>query len=59
MPIYLKKQFETEISGDGSGFISITQKDESRDTVIWLSIQQFQDICDNKEFLISEALKSE
>ena len=28
MPIYLSKEFETEVTGDGCGFICITQKND-------------------------------
>ena len=58
MPIYLPKQSEIEVAGDGAGFISITQRDGTEETTVWLSIEQFRDIFNHDKFLIDEALGS-
>ena len=34
MPIYLSKEFETEVTGDGCGFICITQKNDKDEEVV-------------------------
>jgi len=57
MPIYLSKEFETEVTGDGCGFICITQKnDKDEEVVIWLSTNQFQTIFNHEKFILKEAL---
>lgn len=59
MPIFLRKEFETEIVGHGDGFISINQKNDEDENVIWLSVKQFQDICNLQDLIVDEAFKSE
>ena len=59
MPIFLRKEFETEIVGHGDGFISINQKNDEDEIVIWLSVRQFQDICNHQDLIVDEAFKSE
>jgi len=60
MPIYLKKEYETEIEGTGDGFIRISQiKESNEEVVIWLSINQFQTIFNHEKYLNDEALKND
>ena len=60
MPIFLSKEFETEVVGHGDGFISINQKNGAGDEiVIWLSIHQFETIFNFEKRIIKEALHGE
>lgn len=57
MPIFLNKEFETQVNGDGCGFICITQKNnEDEEVSIWLSVNQFQTIFNHEKFILKEAL---
>ena len=58
MPIYLPKEFETEIVGHGDGFISINQKNEQGEVVIWLSAHQFETIFNLEKRIMKEAYAS-
>ena len=56
MPIFLPKQSEIVVAGDGAGFISITETEGKVETIIWLSIEQFRDICNQQDFIVDEAI---
>ena len=56
MPIFLPNELETEVFGNGNGFICITQKDKRKETTIWLSIHQFETIWNHEKTLVREAL---
>jgi hypothetical protein len=56
MPIFLPKQSEIVVAGDGAGFISITETEGKVETIIWLSIEQFKDICNQQDFIVDEAI---
>ena len=56
MPIFLPKQCEIVVAGDGAGFISITETEGKVETIIWLSIEQFRDICNQQDFIVDEAI---
>jgi hypothetical protein len=58
MPIYLPQEFETEIVGHGDGFISINQKNEQGEVVIWLSVHQFETIFNLEKRIMKEAYES-
>ena len=47
---------ETEIFGNGHGFICITQKDGKKETIIWLTIHQFETIWNHQKTLVREAV---
>jgi hypothetical protein len=60
MSILLKAEAETEVMGDGDGFIKITQTmPNGEETVIWLSVHQFQTIFNHEKTIIREALGTE
>ena len=60
MSIFLKAELETDVVGDGHGFISITQKmPNGEETVIWLSVHQFETIFNHEKHIVCEALGSE
>lgn len=60
MPIFLPKELETEVFGTGEGFICITQKDmDGRETIIALSVHQFETIFNHEKTLVREALDSD
>lgn len=56
MSIHLKPEYETEIVGHGDGWISINQKIDDKEIVIWLSVHQFQSIFNHEKHLVNEAL---
>lgn len=57
MAIFLNAENETEVRGDGSGFIRILQKDHfGVDSVIFLSVNQFTTIFNHRKTLVKEAL---
>jgi hypothetical protein len=56
MPIFLPHEMETEIFGNGHGFICITQKDGKKETIIWLTIHQFETIWNHQKTLVKEAV---
>ena len=56
MPIFLPHEMETEVFGNGHGFICITQKDGKKETIIWLTIHQFETICNHQKTLLREAV---
>jgi hypothetical protein len=56
MPIFLPHEMETEIFGNGHGFICITQKDAKKETIIWLTIHQFETIWNHQKTLLREAV---
>jgi hypothetical protein len=60
MSIFLKAELETEVCGDGDGFISILQKRrDGEESVIWLSVHQFETIFNHQKTIIREALGTE
>ena len=56
MPIYLPKEMETEVFGTGDGFVCITQKVDDVETVIWLSVHQFETIFNHEKTIVREAV---
>jgi hypothetical protein len=56
MPIFLPKEFETEVCGHGDGFICISQKQGAEECAIFLSIHQFQTIWNHEKTLVREAV---
>ena len=57
MPIFLPKELETEVFGTGEGFICISQKDiDGQETIIALSVHQFETIWNYEKTLIKEAV---
>ena len=57
MPIFLPKELETEVFGTGEGFICISQKDiDGRETIIALSVHQFETIWNHQKTLVREAV---
>ena len=48
---------ETEVFGTGDGFVCITQKADDIETVIWLSVHQFETIFNYEKRIINEARK--
>jgi hypothetical protein len=60
MSIYLKAELQTDVVGDGDGWISITQTlADDTNVVVWLSVHQFQTIFNHEKHLVREALGSE
>jgi hypothetical protein len=59
MPIFLPKEMETEVFGTGDGFVCITQKADDVETVIWLSVHQFETIFNHEKRIINEARKQD
>lgn len=60
MGIFLKPEFKTEVEGDGDGFIKIAQTlEDGEQSVIWLSVHQFETIFNHEKFIIREALGTE
>ena len=60
MSVFLKAELETEVTGDGDGFISILQKKSNgEESVVWLSVHQFETIVNLEKHLVSEALGTE
>jgi len=56
MSIFLKAELETDVVGDGDGFISFVQKlPNDQKILIWLSVHQFEVLIDQKDHIISEA----
>jgi hypothetical protein len=56
MPIFLPKEFETEVFGTGDGFIVIGQKNnDGHETFVHLSVHQFETIFNHEKRLIKEA----
>ena len=57
MSIFLKAELETEVVGDGDGFISILQKrPDNEESVVWLSVHQFETLVNEQKHLVNEAL---
>ena len=56
MTIFLPHEMETEISGNGHGFICITQKDGKKESFVWLTIHQFETIFNHQKTLLREAV---
>jgi hypothetical protein len=57
MSIFLKAELETDVVGDGDGFISLTQTlPDGEKVVIWLSLHQFEIIVEEQEHITKEAL---
>lgn len=57
MAIFLKAELETEVSGDGDGFISILQKKpDGEESIVWLSVHQFETIFNQEKHIVREAL---
>ena len=60
MPIFLKAELKTEVCGDGDGFISIIQTTHTgEESIVWLSVHQFEAIFNQEKFLVREALGTE
>ena len=60
MSIFLKAELETEVCGDGDGFICISQKSiDGEKSIIWLSVHQFEAIFNQEKHLVREALGTE
>lgn len=60
MAIFLKAEYKTTITGDGDGFIQIEQVNECGEiSVVFISVNQFDVICDFRDDLINEALGKE
>jgi hypothetical protein len=60
MSIFLKAELETAVEGDGDGFISFTQKQrDGEESVIWLSVHQFETIFNHEKHIVREALGTE
>jgi hypothetical protein len=56
----LPMEFKTEIHGDGSGFICITQNtNDGSDQKIWLTVHQFIAIVSQEGNIVREALGTE
>jgi hypothetical protein len=56
MSIFLKAELETDVVGDGDGFISFVQKlPDDQKILIWLSVHQFEVLIEQKDHIISEA----
>lgn len=47
---------ETEVFGTGDGFVCITQKADDVETVIWLSVHQFETIFNHEKTIVREAV---
>ena len=59
MSIYLAQEWETEVVGHGDGMISINQKQDDKEIVIWLTVNQFERIFNFQKHIVREALGSE
>ena len=60
MAIFLNAENETEVRGDGSGFIQILQKNHlGEESVVFLSVNQFQTIFNHEKSIVKEALGDE
>ena len=59
MAIFLHQEWETEVVGHGDGLISINQKQEDKEVVIWLTVHQFETIFNFEKHIVREALGSE
>ena len=58
MGLFLRAEIETEVYGDGDGFIRISQtNDKGEDVEIWLSANQFGIIVEQEKFLVNEAFR--
>jgi hypothetical protein len=56
MGLFLRAEIETEVYGDGDGFIRISQtNDKGEDVEVWLSVNQFQIIFNQENHLVNEA----
>tara|TARA_R110000868_G_scaffold153973_1_gene379958 strand:- start:72 stop:269 length:198 start_codon:yes stop_codon:yes gene_type:complete len=55
MPIFLPKEFETEICGLGDGSVCITQKQGDEEVQIFLTIHQFETIFNYEKRILKEA----
>ena len=55
MGIFLKAELETEVSGDGDGWVSIKQQTPNGEVVVWLTINQFETIFNYEKHLLEEA----
>jgi hypothetical protein len=60
MAIYLRAEIETEVHGDGDGFITITQTDSNGEkTEIYLTVHQFETIFNHEKHIVREAFGTE
>ena len=60
MSIFLPAELETVVVGHGDGFISINQKNkEGEESLIWLTVHQFETIFNREKHLVREALGTE
>lgn len=51
MALFFKAEIETEVIGDGEGFIQILQGEQ----VVWLSVNQFENIVNQEKHIVREA----
>lgn len=58
MPIYLPEEFETEVYGTGSGFVTIEQKQNNETVFVHLSANQFSIIFNHEKRILKEAYES-
>jgi hypothetical protein len=58
MPIFLPEEFETEVYGNGTGFIVVEQKQASETYTIYLSVHQFETIFNHEKRIMKEAYES-
>jgi len=57
MAMFFPMEAETEVSGDGAGFIFIKQTPPNGiANEVWLSVHQFREIWNREKSLIAEAL---
>jgi len=60
MAVFLNAELETEVTGDGNGFIQILQKSNlGEESVVFLSVHQFQTIFNHEKSIVREALGTE
>jgi hypothetical protein len=55
MPIFLPKEFETEVCGLGDGSVCITQKQGNEEVQIFLTTHQFETIFNYEKRILKEA----
>lgn len=59
MGLFFRPERETEVRGDGDGWISIKQQTCKGEVVVWLTIHQFQTIFNHEKHLLAEAMGDE
>lgn len=58
MAIYLPQEFETEVHGEDA-HICIKQTNNGEESIVWLTIHQFETIVNREQHLVREALGTE